>query len=82
MSKKASALTASTFYSGSDHAVLMLHGLSSSPLEMRLPREMRLPYQRRMQNPRTAEGARKTGGATAEARGHWRATMVPPSPTA
>lgn len=35
MTKETPALSASTFYPGSDHAVLMLHGLSSSPLEMR-----------------------------------------------
>ncbi|OXC72911.1 alpha/beta hydrolase [Caballeronia sordidicola] len=35
MTKETPALNASTFYPGSDHAVLMLHGLSSSPLEMR-----------------------------------------------
>lgn len=35
MTKETPALNSSTFYPGSDHAVLMLHGLSSSPLEMR-----------------------------------------------
>jgi carboxylesterase len=35
VTKETPALNASTFYSGGDHAVLMLHGLSSSPLEMR-----------------------------------------------
>ena len=35
MTKETPALNTSTLYSGSDHAVLMLHGLSSSPLEMR-----------------------------------------------
>jgi carboxylesterase len=35
VTKETPALNASTFYPGSDHAVLMLHGLSSSPLEMR-----------------------------------------------
>jgi len=35
VTKETPALNASTFYAGGDHAVLMLHGLSSSPLEMR-----------------------------------------------